>query len=256
MNARTKIRAVALTVCVLFGTACGTDDPPQGWTTGTAADVLGAVEVATTTSTTTTPPPTTTTTTTTLPPALAVNATWGERSDQVRWLQRTLRVTADGVYGPATAAAHTEALDAYGMTTDHVPSPPPTTAPRPAAASGDVPAELLAMVQNLWPEDQWQRALRVAWCESGYRVDAANPTSSARGVFQTLAPWTRAPGTGRTVYGWEYTESGEKLSAAAGLGITEDDARYGWGNVTVAHAIWERSGWSPWNASRHCWARS
>ena len=108
----------------------------------------------------------------------------------------------------------------------------------------------------MWPEDEWNRALQVAFCESGYRLDAANPTSSARGVFQLLAPWTRDPGTGRTVWGWDYTDDGEKLSAAAALGIDQDDARYGFGNIVVAHEIWSREGWSPWNASRHCWAGS
>jgi len=134
------------------------------------------------------------------------------------------------------------------MTTDAVPSRP--------AARGDVPTPILESIQSLWPEDQWDRALQVAFCESSYRLDAANPTSSARGVFQLLAPWTRDPGSGRTVWGWHYTDDGEKLSAAASLGISEADARYGYGNIVVAHEIWSRSGWSPWNASRHCWARS
>lgn len=96
----------------------------------------------------------------------------------------------------------------------------------------------------------------MAFCESGMELTAANPRSSARGVFQLLAPWTRNPGSGRTVWGWEYSEQGEKLSAAAGLGIAEADARYGYGNIIVAHLIWQRSGWSPWNASKHCWAGS
>jgi len=138
---------------------------------------------------------------------------------------------------------------------------PPTTVPSPTTTSSpaqfdDVPASVLAAVQNLWPENEWNRALTVARCESNYRVDAANPTSSARGVFQLLAAWRRDPGSGRTVWGWDYTLAGEKLSAAAGLGISEADATSTIANVTVAHLIWERSGWSPWNASRHCWAGS
>ncbi len=147
-----------------------------------------------------------------------------------------------------TTTTTTIALEPDGMTTDAVPSRPATT--------DDVPAPILEAIQSLWPEAEWNRALTVARCESNYRLDAANPTSSARGVFQLLAPWTRDPGSGRTVWGWDYTDDGEKLSAAAGLGITEDDARYGYGNITVAHRIWSREGWSPWNASRHCWAGS
>jgi len=119
----------------------------------------------------------------------------------------------------------------------------------------DVPAPVLEAVQSLWPEDQWALALEVAWCESGYRLDVKNPTSSASGLFQILIPWAREPGTGRTVWGWEYTAEGEKLSAAAGLGISEHDARWTIRNAEVAYEIWRRAGgsWSAWNASRHCW---
>lgn len=128
----------------------------------------------------------------------------------------------------------------------------PTAAP---IVVDGVPAQVLERIQNLWPEDQWDRALSVAFCESNYRVDAANPASSARGVFQLLAPWRRDPGTGRTVWGWDYTETGEKLSAAASLGISETNATSTLANIDVAHLIWQNSGWSPWAASRSCWGR-
>ena len=132
----------------------------------------------------------------------------------------------------------------------------PTTSPSGPSSPAQGHDHATTSIENLWPESEWNRALTVAFCESGYRVDAANPTSSARGVFQLLIPWRRDPGTGRQVWGWEYTADGEKLSAAAGLGISEADATWTVANITVAHAIWQRSGWSPWNASRHCWAGS
>jgi hypothetical protein len=113
---------------------------------------------------------------------------------------------------------------------------------------------VIEAIRSLWPEDQWARAQSVAWCESRYLLDAVNPESSARGVFQLLAPWTRDPGSNRTVWGWEYTDSGEKLSVAASLGIAEENARYGIENITVAHTIWLRQGWQPWAASQLCWA--
>lgn len=133
----------------------------------------------------------------------------------------------------------------------------PTEPPETVADSSvdGVPVRVLEDIRSLWPEEEWSRALAVARCESNYRIDAANPTSSARGVFQLLAPWTRDPGSGQTVWGWLYTENGEKLSAAAGLGISEDDARYGYGNIVVAHEIWRHSGWGPWAASESCWRR-
>lgn len=180
---------------------------------------------------------------------------WMERSETVSELQRILGVEVDGIYGSATQAAHIAALESYGMTTDAVPSRP-AIEPPPASIPDGVPDDVLARIQSLWPEDEWSRALRVARCESNYRLEAANPTSSARGVFQLLAPWRRDPGSGRTVWGWEFTESGEKLSAAAGLGISEADATSTLANIDVAHLIWQNSGWGPWAASRSCWSRS
>jgi len=155
----------------------------------------------------------------------------------------------------STTSTTTTTTSTTSTTSTTTTSTVPVTTTR-STTSGDVPTAILEAVQSLWPEEEWNRALRVAFCESSYRVDAANPTSSARGVFQLLAPWRRDPGTGRTVWGWDYTDDGEKLSAAAGLGISEADATSTIANVTVAHLIWERSGWSPWNASRHCWAGS
>ena len=189
------------------------------------------------------------------PEILTDSFDWGERSDSVRLLQSTLEVTVDGIYGPVTRRAHLGALAESGLPTDDVPTRPEPIATQPATSVDDVPVPILDLIRNLWPEDQVPRALAVARCESNYRLDAANPTSSARGVFQLLAPWTRDPGSGRTVWGWIYTEEGEKLSAAAGLGIAEDDARYGYGNLVVAHEIWRHSGWGPWTASESCWRR-
>ena len=234
-------------------TSCAADDPivlPTPTTTEAPTTTTTTTTTTSTSTTTTTPPATTTT----IAPALTDVFEWGERSDNVRTLQVLLDVEADGVYGPVTRTAHETALDDLGLSTDDLPERPVTRSV--ARSLDDVPAPILESVQNLWPEAEWNRALTVAFCESGFRVDAANPTSSARGLFQLLAPWRRDPGTGRTVWGWHYTDDGEKLSAAAGLGISEADATWTIANVTVAHAIWERSGWSPWNASRHCWAGS
>lgn len=185
---------------------------------------------------------------------------WMERSDSVISLQRVLGIERDGVYGPATRKAHAEMLTALWLSDEGVPDT--STVSRPPAhrrsmpkAYEDIPTEILRAIQSLWPEDQWLRAQRVAWCESRYRLDAKNPTSSASGLFQTLAPWTRDAGTGREVWGWVYSASGEKLSAAAGLGISQHEAKWTIRNAEVAYEIWSRAGgsWSAWNASRHCW---
>lgn len=156
-----------------------------------------------------------------------------------------------GFADPAMAGPGHEGSIPSTSTTTSTTTTTTTTLP---PAFDDVPADIATAISELWPEDHWNLAVNVSWCESRWQLDAANPTSSARGVFQLLAPWTRDPGSGRTVWGWEYTDSGEKLSAAASLGIDEHDARYGIGNITVAHAIWEREGWRPWAASQTCWA--
>ena len=168
----------------------------------------------------------------------------------------TLEPVLESAPTTTAAAIRTTTTSTTTTTTTSTTTAPPTTTTTQPTRHDDVPASVLEAITKLWPEAEWNRALTVARCESNYRLDAANPTSSARGVFQLLAPWTRDPGSGRTVWGWEYTDSGEKLSAAAGLGIAEDDARYELDNIVVAHLIWQNSGWSPWNASRHCWAGS
>ena len=248
---------ISAIVFAALATSCAADDPlPMNQEVAKEPPTTTTTEPPTTTSTTTSTTTTSsTTTTTTIAPALTDEFSWGERSDNVRALQLVIGVQVDGVYGPVTRTAHETALEDLGLPTDDVPERPIVT--RSGSRSlDDVPAPVLAAIQNLWPEAEWNRALTVAFCESGFRVDAANPTSSARGVFQLLIPWRRDPGSGRTVWGWEYTPDGEKLSAAAGLGISEANATWTIANITVAHAIWQRSGWSPWNASRNCWAGS
>ena len=64
---------------------------------------------------------------------------WGP-SDPALILQELLGVTADGWYGNGTRAAHAAELEARGLSTDGVPSPPTTAAPD-ATATTEAPAE-------------------------------------------------------------------------------------------------------------------
>ena len=67
------------------------------------------------------------TTTTSTDPAISVllrSYEWGESSDEVAELQRQIGATPDGDYGPRTREAHLEALEAMGLATEGVPSPP------------------------------------------------------------------------------------------------------------------------------------
>jgi hypothetical protein len=119
------------------------------------------------------------------------------------------------------------------------------------------PEEIRVLVESIWgvgPDAE--RALAVIFCESTFNASAKNPSSSASGLFQLMAPWTRNPGSGQQVWGWAYSLSGEKLSAAAGLGFTQEQARWdAYANARVAYEIWSKAGnsWSAWNASRSCW---
>jgi len=68
---------------------------------------------------------------------------WGP-SDPALILQELLGVTADGWYGNGTRAAHAAELEARGLSTDGVPSPPTTAAPETTEAPAETteaPAE-------------------------------------------------------------------------------------------------------------------
>ncbi len=69
---------------------------------------------------------------------LTATYNWGP-SDPALILQEMLGITADGWYGNGTRAAHLAELDARGLATDGVPSPPTTTA-APEEATTEAPA--------------------------------------------------------------------------------------------------------------------
>ena len=73
---------------------------------------------------------------------LTATYNWGP-SDPALILQEMLGITSDGWYGNGTRAAHLAELDARGLATDGVPSPPTTTTETPVAddATTEAPAE-------------------------------------------------------------------------------------------------------------------
>jgi len=116
-------------------------------------------------------------------------------------------------------------------------------APRPAVRSG------ASKRLRAYSEDQVQRLIRryadtlgldpdlplaIARCESQFQWNAANPGSSARGVFQFVA---------RT---WARTLEGRRGTSAL-------DAE---ANIRMALRHMATIGTSPWNASRACWGAS
>ncbi len=69
-------------------------------------------------------------------------------------------------------------------------------------------------------------ALKVAKCESSLNPKAVNKTSSARGLFQIMQSWHKIDQK------W----------------LLNEDI-----NIAVAYQLWLEQGWTPWEASRHCW---
>ena len=70
---------------------------------------------------------------------LTATYNWGP-SDPALILQEMLGITSDGWYGNGTRAAHLAELDARGLATDGVPSPPTTTAPPEEATTTEASA--------------------------------------------------------------------------------------------------------------------
>lgn len=74
--------------------------------------------------------------------------------------------------------------------------------------------------------------LAIAKCESGYRADAKNRSSTASGVFQWLASsWANQP------------------PGKAGISVFDAEA-----NIQAAVWLIAHGKSSPWNASKHCWS--
>ncbi len=77
--------------------------------------------------------------------------------------------------------------------------------------------------------------LRIRRCESHDNYQAANPASSARGAYQFL------------------TGSWSDYGHAARYGVSRADLASPAQQDEAAVLTWQRSGTSPWNASRSCW---
>jgi len=79
---------------------------------------------------------------------------WFERGERVRELQRLLDLSADGVYGAATRAAHLAENEARGLATGGIPPVPTTTTttttapPSTTAVPEEVPVETTTTVPD------------------------------------------------------------------------------------------------------------
>lgn len=113
---------------------------------------------------------------------------------------------------------------------------PPCPAPAPGTMVGAMAGldRWRPLVARYFRPGDVERALEVIRCESNGNPRAANPVSTARGLFQHLGSmWPERAGRA----GWP------------GADIFDPEA-----NVAVAAwLVYQGGGWGHWNASAHCW---
>ena len=93
--------------------------------------------------------------------------------------------------------------------------------------------DVISCIRDIGEQEGYQNyvireMIRIAKCESGYRLNAKNPTSTATGIFQILT------GT------WGYAK-------CEGSRTNMED------NIRCAYKVRDLQGNSAWNASKHCW---
>ncbi|MEE1565803.1 MAG: hypothetical protein V1249_12570, partial [Acidimicrobiales bacterium] len=128
-------------------------------TSTTTSTTTSEPPATTTTSTTTSEPPTTTTTE---PPpdepvvdelaVLAGQYGWLEQGDRVRDLQALLGLSADGVYGGATRAAHLAEVQERGLAADGIPPVPTTTTTTTTTTEVPIDEEAVLLSSYGWNE--------------------------------------------------------------------------------------------------------
>jgi hypothetical protein len=126
---------------------------------------------------------------------------------------------------PTDAPTTTEAPpETPAPTTTAAPDPtaPPATTPDPPVSPGGAEA----IIRDVWPDELEDRAVLIAQRESSLRPDAYNGWC-CYGLFQIYFDANRS-----FLASLGVTEPGQLLSART--------------NATVAYAMYQRSGWSPW----------
>jgi len=161
------------------------------------------------------------------------------------WAEATLVADFEAAFTPPTSVPSRELPPGC-----RIPRPG-STCPVVAVAGGlDVPVTVYDLVPNqVTSVEDWRplvaaffrphdvdRALRVIRCESRGDPTAANPRSSARGLFQILARYWPARSAKA---GWE------------GADILDPVAN----TAVAAWLVYEGGGWAHWNPSRPCWGR-
>ena len=140
-------------------------------------------------------------------------------------------IELQGRLTPAHVADWWEAHNRYPR---WIPEPPPLPAPLPVhSGMGDGNVERWRpLVEAHFAPGDVETALAIIRCESGGNPYAANPTSTARGLFQHLRGWW----SGAWGSHGPFDPFDPAQSIAAG-----------------AYLRYENGGWGDWIASAHCW---
>lgn len=135
---------------------------------------------------------------------------------------------------PALAEVATEAPGAAGCRPVSPHSPPCTSVPGRSTGILVGIERWRPLVEKYFEPEDVDRAMDVMACESAGNPRAANPTSSARGLFQHLGSF--------------WPERARKAGRPGADIFDPDD------NVAVAAwLVYHGGGWRHWNASSACW---
>lgn len=134
---------------------------------------------------------------------------------------------------PALPVSTVYSIPVYGLSNDGPVVPAQVTPTLVATMEAEAPKEVVCEWECIlrsvgWPEYEMGWAGRVIGCESGFNPSARNP-SGASGWWQVMLPLHQ-----------HLFREGEHWSDP-------------YANSRVALVLYNQSGHTPWNASRHCW---
>jgi peptidoglycan hydrolase-like protein with peptidoglycan-binding domain len=150
--------------------------------------------------------------------SIAVDGVYGPQTTKVvkSW-QKSNGLLVDGIAGPITqeSLGLTFQVAVRGAQKQVTPIVPPP------------PRSVEQMIRDIWPDDQEEKALRIAWRESGYQPGVTSSTGCCHGIFQIH----------EVHFSWMKNFG---VTTVAQLFDAET-------NIRMAYELYKRNGWTPWN---------